>query len=290
MRPNPRRAKRVVALVTLPLWLLASATPAVYADGRGYQQSNGPSRSHHSHSPRPYHQPVPSGRPMGRTTPPAETRRAFEPETPRAYPHWNTPSGARHDRSVPERRPMYGAPPRHQVVLHRGGTFHYYRDRGFWYRSHGPRLIPVVAPFGAVVRVLPYYHTRIWFYGVPFPYYYASNVYYVQSSYGYTVAEPPAQQIIQEEPVTGPDSGSSITEEPVNGGKLGQTNADPLYVYPNQGQSQQQLDNDRLECRGWATGQTGYDPASSASPSGDASVNYQRALSACLEGRGYTVR
>lgn len=192
-----------------------------------------------------------------------------------------------HRRFVPERRPLPALPPRHQVVIHHGTPFHYFH--GGWYRPYGPRFIPVAAPIGAVVHVLPAYHWRIWFYSVPFPYYYVNNVYYVQSSQGYVVTEPPPQQIIQEEPVTGTDTGA-VTEEPADGGGLSQANTDPLYVYPKQGQSQQQLEQDRQECRSWASGQTGYGMPSASAPSNDIIANYERALSACLEGRGYTVR
>lgn len=141
-----------------------------------------------------------------------------------------------------------------------------------------------------MVHFLPAFHSRIWFYSVPFPYYYAHNVYYVQSSQGYVVTEPPAQQIIQEEPIRGTDDGGNVTEEPVDSGTLNQANADSLYVYPRQGQSQQQLDQDRSDCRSWAAGHTGYGMPSASAPSSDTIANYQRALSACLEGRGYTVR
>lgn len=66
-----------------------------------------------------------------------------------------------------------------------------------------------------------------------------------------------------------------------------------LYVYPRVGQSAQQTANDRYQCHRWAVGQTGFDPtnpannshASTATPS-----NYRRAVTACLEARGYSVR
>lgn len=33
-----------------------------------------------------------------------------------------------------------------------------------------------------------------------------------------------------------------------------------LYVYPTQGQSQEQLNQDRYQCHTWAVQQTGFDP------------------------------
>jgi Glycine zipper len=38
--------------------------------------------------------------------------------------------------------------------------------------------------------------------------------------------------------------------------------ADDLFIYPAKGQSAEQQDKDKWECRSWATKQTGFDPAS----------------------------
>ena len=40
-----------------------------------------------------------------------------------------------------------------------------------------------------------------------------------------------------------------------------------LFVYPKNGQSDQQTANDRYQCHQWAVGQTGYDPTNSANTS-----------------------
>ncbi len=66
-------------------------------------------------------------------------------------------------------------------------------------------------------------------------------------------------------------------------------------MYPQNGQNDQQQSTDRYECHQWATSQTGFDPtqAGGASASGQPAGNpddYQRAMKACLEGRGYSVR
>jgi hypothetical protein len=52
-------------------------------------------------------------------------------------------------------------------------------------------------------------------------------------------------------------------------------------IYPRKGQDAQQTEADRQECNRWATTQ----PAAMA----DASV-FQRAVQACMDGRGYTMR
>jgi Outer membrane protein beta-barrel domain len=67
-----------------------------------------------------------------------------------------------------------------------------------------------------------------------------------------------------------------------------------LYMYPQHGQTQKQQAVDRYECYSWARSQTGYDPSaptSGLSPSQQSSrlSDYRRAMSACLEARGYTV-
>ena len=56
--------------------------------------------------------------------------------------------------------------------------------------------------------------------------------------------------------------------------------ADPI-IYPRNGQSPEQLENDRRECNRWATTQ----PNAQA----DASV-FNRAVEACMDGRGYTMK
>lgn len=66
------------------------------------------------------------------------------------------------------------------------------------------------------------------------------------------------------------------------------------FVYPRQGQSPERQSADEYDCHRWAADQSGFDPAAAAT--GHAGVadarrpDYQRARSACLEGRGYTVR
>jgi hypothetical protein len=61
-----------------------------------------------------------------------------------------------------------------------------------------------------------------------------------------------------------------------------------LFVYPRNGQTQAQIAADRTECNTWAAGQAGYDPSRLGDP--QSQQRFQRAVTACLEGRGYTVR
>jgi hypothetical protein len=68
-----------------------------------------------------------------------------------------------------------------------------------------------------------------------------------------------------------------------------------IFVYPRKGQSDQQQAKDRYECHSWGVSQTGYDPTQPTSGMPEAQLNqmradYKRAMSACLDGRGYTMK
>jgi hypothetical protein len=62
-----------------------------------------------------------------------------------------------------------------------------------------------------------------------------------------------------------------------------------LYAYPNKGQTATQSTFDRIECERWGSGQTGYAPGQSVEDA-KRKADYTRAVSACLEGRGYSVK
>ena len=104
------------------------------------------------------------------------------------------------------------------------------------------------------------------------PYYYANDVYYMQSGNGYVVTEPPEGDVSQSPPVS-----------------------DQLFIYPRQGQGEKKQADDRFECHRWAVGQTKYDPTQppagvSESQAVQKRADYNRAMAACLDGRGYTVK
>ena len=67
---------------------------------------------------------------------------------------------------------------------------------------------------------------------------------------------------------------------------------DGIIAYPRNGQSDQQQATDKFQCHGWAKGQTGFDPTSQSSSGATGGVReaYGRAMAACLDARGYTVR
>jgi hypothetical protein len=71
--------------------------------------------------------------------------------------------------------------------------------------------------------------------------------------------------------------------------------AEKTFIYPRQGQSEKQQATDRYECYRWTIGQTGYDPTQPPAGQSGAELSkkrgdYRRAETACLEGRGYTVK
>ena len=77
-----------------------------------------------------------------------------------------------------------------------------------------------------------------------------------------------------------PPAGGPAGSAPGGGGEV--------YVYPRNGQSEQQTNTDKYECHSWAANQTGYDPTRAAQ--GGAVVDYRRAMTACLDARGYSAR
>jgi len=174
-----------------------------------------------------------------------------------------------HNRAYPYRgRHIRVLPPRHRVVVY-GGLSYYFSD-GAWYLPSGPNFVVVAPPVGLIVPFLPPYHTTVWVGRTP--YYYANEVYYVNRGNGYVVVAPPKEEASQAPPA-----------------------ADELFVYPRQGQSEQQQADDRYACHRWAVDQTGFDPtqppgASTANKVRKDRADYQRAMAACLDGRGYTVK
>lgn len=157
----------------------------------------------------------------------------------------------------------------------RGGGRYYYSG-GVWYAARGPGFVVVGPPIGVFVPVLPPYYTTVWVGGLP--YYYANDTYYVWRGdpSGYEVVDPPG----------GGDQSAATTQPPPS---------DDLYIYPQSGQTDEQQSNDKYECHKWASSQAGFDPTQSlggVSPDQAAAkrADYQRAMRACLEGRGYSVR
>jgi hypothetical protein len=179
-----------------------------------------------------------------------------------------------HNHAYPARGGYVRALPEgHRAIIHNNAR--YYSWRGVWYRPEGRRFIIVAPPIGLFVPFLPDAYVRIWFNGLP--YYYANEIYYTQTTGGYVVVDPPQGDVSQTPPAV----------EDVPEGKM--------FIYPRQGQSEKQQANDRYECHRWAVGQTNYDPTKTSAdiPAQQIKLKraeYQRAMGACLDGRGYTAK
>jgi hypothetical protein len=158
------------------------------------------------------------------------------------------------------------------------GRDRYYFNGGVWYAPRGPGFVVVYPPPGLVISVLPPYYSTVWIGGSP--YYYADNVYYTwrPEENGYAVVDPPDNA---DQPSPPPDSAQSAPND--------------LIIYPKNGQSKDQQAADQFECHSWAKSQTGFDPTEpggGVQAGGDVDRvrnNYDRAMSACLQGRGYQV-
>lgn len=156
------------------------------------------------------------------------------------------------------------------------GNDRYYFNSGVWYAPRGPGFVVVRPPVGLVISVLPPYYSTLWIGGIP--YYYADSVYYTwqPDQNGYAVVDPPDNADQPSPPPGAPQNAQN-----------------DLIIYPKNGQSTEQQAADQFECNNWSKSQTGFDPTQ---PSGGQSEdvdrarnNYDRAMSACLQGRGYQV-
>jgi hypothetical protein len=126
--------------------------------------------------------------------------------------------------------------------------------------SHGGWWLPWVIIGGAAVMA-PYYS----------PYYEPSPV------------------IIREQPPVHFQLAQSVTP----------SSSERIFVYPRQGQSEELQAKDRYECHSWAVSQTWREPRKVSMEEWTFIIkslpeaqraDYRRAESACLDGRGYTVK
>jgi hypothetical protein len=133
------------------------------------------------------------------------------------------------------------------------------------------------------------------------PYYYYNDVYYTWdgSDNGYVASAPP--------PAVSPDAApydpaaadaaaadaagaDAPTDAPTgataqaDGPSAPPPDSGNLYAYPKNGQSEQQQSEDQQACQRWAATH-----AHGSAEAGDSSIDYRRALAACLTGRGYSV-
>lgn len=197
---------------------------------------------------------------------------------------------------------------------YRGGHNYY---GGYGWRGHGNRSYGwggwngfyTGLSLGLVVPLLANGYSSSWYSGSS---YYADDVYYVSNprrSYRvlspservitehYVYESPSPEPVVAAPPTTGTPTPSYVRESsptssptpsPIQS-KTPEQTLPQLYAYPKNGQTATQSTFDRIECERWGSGQTGYLPGQSAEDA-NRKADYQRAVSACLEGRGYTVK
>ncbi|WP_455207708.1 DUF6515 family protein [Kaarinaea lacus] len=220
-------------------------------------------------------------------------------------------SGHRPDRVIvkhnsnhtPGHRPHYNLYNRHKHI--------YYRTP--WYNTR--YIAPIhyhFHPVGYHVSVLPTTHIRIMVGG--FPYFYFSGVFYKSYNDGFIVVSAPVGAIVPILPVgfiafsigtstfyfvndiyyawDEPRQAYVVVDKPAGAEKaIAEATAGRLFVYPKEGQSEEQQAKDRYECHRWAVTESRIDPTlEEETYSKEQQRDYQRAIAACLEGRGYTVK
>lgn len=185
-----------------------------------------------------------------------DDRRGREPVGPRLL----LDQRYHHDHYYPPRGYITPGLPGGSISIGFGADSFFFHG-GVWFRSQGGRFVVTVPPVGIVVPLLPPAYVTLDVGGAP--YYYANGVYYAPApGQGYAVVVPPAEA------------------QPLPAPPPPKPRPDPI-IYPRNGQSPAQTEADCQECNRWATTQ----PAAMA----EAEV-FQRAVAACLDGRGYTVR
>ena len=153
------------------------------------------------------------------------------------------------------------------IPLIYGGSRYFYNN-GAYYRYTGFGFTLINNNIGVFLYSLPYGYHTLWI--GDYPYYFVNRHFYIRDYVRnvYVQVEDPYQT-----------AGFNESDDYSPGYQ-------ELIVYPAQGQTDEQMKQDKYECYLWAVDQTGFDP--SLTKEGNIE-DYQRAQSACLEGRGYVV-
>jgi hypothetical protein len=166
-----------------------------------------------------------------------------------------------------------------------------YWGGGYWRGGYWPRAYYGLG-FSWFLPVLPLAYATYWWGGVP--YYYANDVYYTYDPnyQGYVATDPPPVADSNSSGAAPSDAGAPPAGAPqadaMQSGPSGVPNGPidgapaQIFMYPKNGQSAEQQARDKAECQQWATQQAG-----SVAQNGS---NFNRAMVACVEGRGYSAR
>ncbi len=180
------------------------------------------------------------------------------------------------------------------------------------HRKHDSKASRFHAP-GHRLNRLPGGHVRITV--GSFAYFYASGVFYNESSGSYVAvaapigamirALPPRHHVvhIRHRPYYLVNNTYYAWESSAGGyvvvagptlpppSDLAVANVDyNVFIYPKDEQDEDQQSKDRFECHTWAARKSGFDPSVPKSTAADASpFDYRRAMTACLVARDYSV-
>jgi hypothetical protein len=209
-----------------------------------------------------------------------------------------------HDHVYPDRGSVVRELPHAAPQINYAGVSYRFYE-GVWYEPRGPVFIVVAPPIGLLVSSLPAFATELTVGGQAF--FYANEIYYLPRPdlAGYEVINDPTQVPPAAAPVAAP-APATATAAPMAAAVAATTVAAPVaaaaatpaqlpasvrvYAYPRNGQSAEQQTRDQYDCYRFAASQTGMDPMrGAAGPASARDLDFQRAESACLDGRGYTV-
>ncbi len=200
-----------------------------------------------------------------------------ESARPSAGPHQHVDARFNHNHAYYDRGYVAQDLPRDRIAFNRGPNRYFYAG-GEWYAPRGAGFEVIAPPIGLFIPGTAIRLLTVWFGGVP--YYYANDTYYMWSAQdsGYEVVDTPGDAV-NAAPDAAPPPPPPSTQ---------------LFIYPRNGQSADQQAKDKYECHAWAATQSGFDPTAAGgnvSPDQFATKNadYNRAISACLQGRGYSV-
>jgi len=151
---------------------------------------------------------------------------------------------------------------------------------GYWHGGYWPHCW-YYPGWAWYLPVLPVGYVTYWWGGMP--YYYWNSLYYTwnPADNGYVVTDPPPAA----EGEGSADTNGAYEQAPQS--SYAGTAGD-VYVYPRNGQTEEQTQNDRYECHSWAVSQSGFDPTRPEQTGNPA--DYRRAMVACLDARGYSAR
>src|SRR5271163_2060769 len=157
-----------------------------------------------------------------------------------------------------------------------------YWHGGYWHGGYWPRAYYGVG-YSWFLPILPLAYATYWYGGIP--YYYANDVYYTyNTSYdGYVATDPPPTADSGAAPTgAAPDANTPAPMPAPNSSAGFGPGIGQIFMYPKNGQSPEQQATDKAECQKWASEQAGQ--VAQNAP------DYQRAMVACVEGRGYSAR